>query len=472
MIAAFAAACSPVAPGPGVGRWLSRCWLNGPSGAARVKAASAAPWRWRAGTRRTGWPAPRRPGSRPPSRRAAPAHPAAHRLAPRRGHDGHAAHAVPGEDGGLAGRHSVLQHCLQVPGQRLDAAAARRGLLTGAVPAQVVGDDLELAVQCPDDRSPERDRARPAVHQHDRRLGRVRPPVRFHVQPDPVGGGDLAPGGRRGQGQEVPGRAAAHVPAAGITVYSPRSTRRVAWRNCRTEPGHSVGLRPSAVRYQLGTRRWSTRRTHPPVMPAAQRCCASGRASSAAAPGGQRGQVVQDVAELGLDDVDGGVVPEAGVRPDEQAQVGEAGHRGAAQRGIPAPTPRPASPRPPAHRPATGMSVTWNPVAKMITSARGRCRPARSGQAVHRASPTATSSVFGLVSAGRSRWTAAPACSPDVGRGQPGPQLRVRHGRRARRRCAIRWAAGAAPSQRSIPFHPHLGQLVEPSGNLVWHLIP
>ena len=46
----------------------------------------------------------------------------------------------------------------------------------------------------------------------------------------------------------------------------------------------------------------------------------------------QRREVVQDVAELGLDDVDHRAVAEAGVGPDHQAQVGEARHGGAPQR--------------------------------------------------------------------------------------------------------------------------------------------
>src|SRR5262249_61107964 len=70
-----------------------------------------------------------------------------------------------------------------------------------------------------------------------------------------------------------------------MTRYSEMSRRRVARRNRSVEPGHSVVLRPAALRYQL---------TQPPVaqtedairasMPADQRSSAPGRASRAAAP--------------------------------------------------------------------------------------------------------------------------------------------------------------------------------------------
>jgi hypothetical protein len=82
-----------------------------------------------------------------------------------------------------------------------------------------------------------------------------------------------------------PGVGDHHVDAAVITSYSATSTRRVARLNRSVEPGHSIGLRPAALRYQL---------TQPPVaqtvrairrsMSAHHRRCASALASSAAAP--------------------------------------------------------------------------------------------------------------------------------------------------------------------------------------------
>ena len=93
----------------------------------------------------------------------------------------------------------------------------------------------------------------------------------------------------------------------------------------QVEPGQIVELRPCSSRYQL---------THPPevqTLPSSlrwssslKRSCTSGRTSNSARAGAiEVGDAVHQVVQLGLDHEHDRVVPEPGVRADEQEQVGK-----------------------------------------------------------------------------------------------------------------------------------------------------
>ena len=89
------------------------------------------------------------------------------------------------------------------------------------------------------------------------------------------------------------------------------------------------------------------------------------------AAGVHRPQRVHHVGQLRLDDEDDRVVPEQGVRADQQEEVGEAGDRGAAQRLHPAVAPRSSASRRPSRprkRARRSISVARKPVPQTIVS--------------------------------------------------------------------------------------------------------
>ena len=115
-------------------------------------------------------------------------------------------------------------------------------------------------------------------------------------------------------------------------------------------------------------------------------------------------QGVDEVVDLRLDHEDHRAVAQAGVRPDQEEQVREAGDGRALVGLLPvsASSARPSdSPSAPKMRSKAGESVTWKPVATTIAST-SRSTPSRSTIACARISamPSVTSSTLSRASAG------------------------------------------------------------------------
>src|SRR5579863_9216454 len=176
----------------------------------------------------------------------------------------------------------------------------------------------------------------------------------------------------------------------------PAEPDRRSGPQCRVAPG---GVEVPAHAAAGGPHR----RGHPPLDVVAPGLLGAGPGVESGGAGAvQRGEVVDDVVELGLDHVDHRVVAQARVGPDHHAQVREARDRGAAQRAhVAVPDLREAAPVRPKSRSAMGASTAWNPVARMIASASHEVPSlAVSVLPSTLASPDATTWTFGRRSAG------------------------------------------------------------------------
>ena len=161
-------------------------------------------------------------------------------------------------------------------------------------------------------------------------------------------------------------------PAGAQLVLGRRRSARRGGGTANVQSGHSVALRPVSSRYQLLQPVLQTVSLHPLV----DRAVVAPRRPRAGPPRPRRrgarivAQRVHHVGHLGLDHVDHRAVPEPGVRAEQHEQVREAGDgacRGG-RAGCPPSTRRACGRRGRGRSRATGMSVTWKPVPKMIAS--------------------------------------------------------------------------------------------------------